>query len=100
MSSESRPSATFALRIKRDIGNGAPLLFEHELHEFTRIMDIKDLFRKREMPADEEKPNADQYAPLYEEPEDLKLFKVVRKLVDLGAEFDIKACGLHITNTN
>ena len=52
------------------------------------------------MPAEEEKPNAEQYAPLYEEPEDLKLFKVVRKLVDLGAEFDIKACGLHITNTN
>ena len=42
--------------------------------------------------------NAEQYAPLYEEPEDIKLFNVVRKLVDLGAEFDIKACGLHITN--
>ena len=52
------------------------------------------------MPANEEKPNAEQYAPLYEEPEDIKLFKVVRKLVELGAEFDIKACGLHITNTN
>ena len=52
------------------------------------------------MPADEEKPNAEQYAPLYEEPEDIKLFNVVRKLVKLGAEFDIKACGLHITNTN
>ena len=50
------------------------------------------------MPADEEKPNAEQYAPLYEEPEDIKLFNVVRKLVQLGAEFDIKACGLHITN--
>ena len=50
------------------------------------------------MPADEEKSNADQYAPLYEEPEDIKLFNVVRKLVALGAEFDIKACGLHITN--
>ena len=62
-------------------------------------MDIKDLFRKREMSAEEEKPNAEQYAaPLYEEPEDIKLFKVVRKLVELGAEFDIKACGLHITN--
>ena len=61
-------------------------------------MDIKDLFGKRKTPADEEKPNAEQYAPLYEEPEDVKLFKVVRKLVDLGAEFDIKACGLHITN--
>ena len=57
-----------------------------------------DLFKKREMPADEEKSNADQYAPLYEEPEDIKLFNVVRKLVALGAEFDIKACGLHITN--
>ena len=44
------------------------------------------------------KPNAEQYAPLYEEPEDVKLFNVVRKLVELGAEFDIKACGLHITN--
>ena len=52
------------------------------------------------MPADEEKPKAEQYAPLYEEPEDIKLFNVVRKLVDLGAEFDIKACGLHITNKN
>ena len=59
-----------------------------------------DLFKKREMPADEEKPKADQYAPLYEEPEDIKLFNVVRKLVALGAEFDIKACGLHITNKN
>ena len=58
-----------------------------------------DLFKKREMPADEEKPNAEQHAaPLYEEPEDIKLFNVVRKLVELGAEFDIKACGLHITN--
>ena len=61
-------------------------------------MDIKDLFKKKEMPADEEKPKAEQYAPLYEEPEDIKLFNVVRKLVELGAEFDIKACGLHITN--
>ena len=61
-------------------------------------MDIRDFFGKREMPADEEKPNAEQYAPLYEEPEDIKLFNVVRKLVELGAEFDIKACGLHITN--
>ena len=52
------------------------------------------------MPADEEKTNAEQYAPLYKEPEDVSLFKVVRKLVELGAEFDIKACGLHITNTN
>ena len=52
------------------------------------------------MPANEEIPKAEQYAPLYEEPEDIKLFKVVRKLVELGAEFDIKACGLHITNTN
>ena len=53
------------------------------------------------MPADEEKPNAEQHAaPLYEEPEDIKLFNVVRKLVELGAEFDIKACGLHITNRN
>ena len=50
------------------------------------------------MPADEEKPNAEQYAPLYKEPEDITLFKIVRKLVELGAEFDIKACGLHITN--
>ena len=57
-----------------------------------------NLFKNREMPADEEMPNAEQYAPLYEEPEDIKLFNVVRKLVDLGAEFDIKACGLHITN--
>jgi hypothetical protein len=63
-------------------------------------MDIKDLFKKKEMPADEEKPKAEQYAPLYEEPEDIKLFKVVRKLMEFGAEFDIKACGLHITNTN
>ena len=63
-------------------------------------MDIKDFFVKREMPADEEKPNAEQYAPLYKEPEDITLFKVVRNLVELGAEFDIKACGLHITNTN
>ena len=61
-------------------------------------MDIKDFFKKREMPADEEKPDAEQYAPLYEAPEDIKLFNVVRKLVELGAEFDIKACGLHITN--
>ena len=52
------------------------------------------------MPADEEKPNAEQYASLYEEPEDIKLFNVVRKLMYLGAEFDIKACGLHITNKN
>ena len=52
------------------------------------------------MPANKEIPKAEQYAPLYEEPEDIKLFKVVRKLVELGAEFDIKACGLHITNTN
>jgi len=59
-----------------------------------------DLFKKREMPADEEKPNAEQYASLYEEPEDIKLFNVVRKLMYLGAEFDIKACGLHITNKN
>ena len=50
------------------------------------------------MPADEEKPNAVQYAPLPDEPEDIKLFKIVRKLTELGAEFDIKACGLHITN--
>ena len=50
------------------------------------------------MPADEEKPNAVHYALPPEEPEDIKLFKIVRKLVDLGAEFDIKACGLHITN--
>ena len=63
-------------------------------------MDIKDFFGKREMPADEEKPKAEQYAPLYEEAKDIKLFNVVRKLVALGAEFDIKACGLHITNTN
>ena len=63
-------------------------------------MDIKDLFGKREMPADEEKPDAEHYAPLYEETKDIKLFNVVRKLVALGAEFDIKACGLHITNTN
>jgi hypothetical protein len=61
-------------------------------------MEIKDLFRKKEMPADKEKPNAVHYAPLPEEPEDIKLFKIVRKLVVLGAEFDIKACGLHITN--
>ena len=45
-----------------------------------------------------ENANEKQYAPLYEEPEDARLFYVVRKLVDLGAEFDIKACGLHITN--
>ena len=63
-------------------------------------MEIKDIFRKRETPTDGEKPNAEQYAPLYEEPKDIKLFNVVRKLVDLGAEFDIKALGLHITNTN
>ena len=63
-------------------------------------MDIKDFFVKREMPAHEEKPNAEQYAPLYKEPEDVILYKVVRKLVELGAEFDINACGLHITNTN
>ena len=63
-------------------------------------MDIKDLFRKSEMPADKEKPNAEQYAPPYKEPEDITLFKIVRKLVELGAEFDIKACGLHITNKN
>ena len=62
-------------------------------------MDIKYLFGKREMPADEEKQDAEQYAaPLYEEPKEVKLFNVVRKLVQLGAEFDIKACGLHITN--
>lgn len=52
------------------------------------------------MPADEEYPTAEQYAPLYEEPDNIKLFKVVRILVELGAEFDIKACGLHITSTN
>lgn len=63
-------------------------------------MAIKDFFGKKEMPADEEKPNAEQYAPLYKESEDVSLFKVVRKLVELGAEFDIKVCGLHITNTN
>lgn len=57
-------------------------------------MDIKDFFEKKEMHADEEKPNAEQYVPLFEEPEDIKLFKVVRKLVDLGAKFDIK--GLRI----
>ena len=61
-------------------------------------MEIKDLFKKKEMPADEEKPKAEQYAPLYEDPNDIKLFKVVRKLVELGAEFDIKVFGLHITN--
>ena len=61
-------------------------------------MDLFDLFKKREMPTEEEKPNEKQYAPLYEEPEDARLFYVVRKLVELGAEFDIKACGLHITN--
>ena len=61
-------------------------------------MEIKDFFGKEEMPADEEKPNAEQYAPLYKEPEDITLFKIVRKLVELGAEFDIKACGVHITN--
>ena len=44
------------------------------------------------------KPNAEQYAPLYEEPEDARLFYIVRKLVELGAEFDIKVLGLHITN--
>jgi hypothetical protein len=60
-------------------------------------MDLFDLFRKREMPTEEEKPNAEQYAPLYKEPEDAKLLYIVRKLVELGAEFDIKACGLHIT---
>ena len=60
----------------------------------------KELCTERETPADEEKPNAEQYAPLFEEPENIKLFNVVRKLVELGAEFDIKACGLHITNTN
>lgn len=63
-------------------------------------MDIKDFFKKKEMPADEEKPNAEQYALLYKEPEDITLFKIVRKLVELGAEFDIKSCGVHITNTN
>ena len=42
--------------------------------------------------------NAEQYAPPYKEPEDVALYNIVRKLVDLGAEFDIKACGLHITN--
>jgi hypothetical protein len=36
--------------------------------------------------------------PIYEEPEDIKLFKVVRHLVALGAKFDIKACGYRITN--
>jgi hypothetical protein len=41
---------------------------------------------------------AKQYAPLYEEPEDVALFNIVRKLVELGAEFDIKVLGLHITN--
>ncbi len=41
-----------------------------------------DLFKKREMPADEEKPKAEQYAPLDDEPEDIKLFKVVRKLTE------------------
>ena len=50
------------------------------------------------MHADKEKPNAEQYAPLCKEPEDITLFKIVRKLVELGAEFDIKACGVHITN--
>ena len=68
------------------------------IERIERIMDIKDFFGKREMPADEEKPNAEQYAPLYKEPEDITLFKIVRKLVELGAEFDIKACGVHITN--
>ena len=61
-------------------------------------MDIKDLFGKKEMPADEEKPNAEQYAPPYEEQKDITLFRIVRILVDWGAEFDIKACGVHITN--
>ena len=61
-------------------------------------MDIKYFLGKREMPVDEEKPNAEQCAPPFEEPKDITLFKVVRKLVELGAEFDIKALGLHITN--
>ncbi len=63
-------------------------------------MDFKDLFRRREIPADEEKPNAEQYAPPYEEHEEITLFRIVCKLVEMGAEFDIKACGVHITNTN
>ena len=50
------------------------------------------------MQTEKENANEKQYAPLYEEPEDARLFNIVRKLVDLGAEFDIKACGLHITN--
>ena len=44
------------------------------------------------------KPNAEQYAPPYEEQKDITLFRIVRILVDWGAEFDIKACGVHITN--
>ena len=76
------------------------------LSRIERIMEIKDLFKKREMPADEEKPNAEQYAPPnaeqyappYEEQKDITLFRIVRILVDWGAEFDIKACGVHITN--
>jgi hypothetical protein len=63
-------------------------------------MDIKNFFGKREMPMDEEKPNAEQCAPPFEEPKDITLYKIVRKLVELGAEFDIKACGVHITNKN
>ena len=63
-------------------------------------MNIKDLFKREKCLRHEEKPNVEQYAPLYEEPEEIKLFNVVRKLVALGAECDIKACGLHITNTN
>ena len=63
-------------------------------------MEIKDIFRKRETPTDGEKPNAEQYAPPFKQPEDITLFKIVRILVAWGAEFDIKACGVHITNTN
>ena len=68
------------------------------LSRIERIMEIKDLFKKREMPADEEKPNAEQYAPPnaeqyappYEEQKDITLFRIIRILVDWGAEFDIK----------
>ena len=61
-------------------------------------MEIKDLFRKKEMPKECELPTDEQYFPPYREPEEMTLFKIVRKLTELEAEFDIKACGLHITN--
>ena len=60
-------------------------------------MKIMDLLKKREIPEADKEPHP-EYAPPYIEPQDITLWKLIRKLNEIGAKYEIDCCGMHITN--